>query len=150
MKIVITSDDLPGRHHCQPDGTTLTNVHVGIQIGNQPHDLIRADANSAHWHLEIRTVDLPDGDLDFRGPAVHGTRGERFLYLTWVNLEPDHSFTMFRRAKLMLNRINPELVRQAALGSAALAASVHLTDPHGHPRCARVDPPAITWTLTPT
>jgi Family of unknown function (DUF5990) len=33
----------------------------------------------------------------------------------------------------------------AAVASGALHASVHLTDDHGCPRCARVDPPAIHW-----
>ena len=54
-----------------------------------------------------------DGALDFKGPAVHGKRGERFLYLTWGNVASDGSFTMFRRAKLMLNRVEDDLIRTA-------------------------------------
>ena len=85
-------------------------------------------------------------DGDFRGPAVHGKRGDRFLYLTWG--EPaDGAWHMFRRAKLMLDRIDPELVRGAESGDRPLVARVHLTDECGGPRCARVDPPAISWSL---
>ena len=87
------------------------------------------------------------GALDFRGPAVHGKRGERFLYLTWGDVGDDGSFEMFRRAKLMLNRIDPALVREADQGEVPLVATVELTDGRGGPRCARVDPPAITWSV---
>jgi len=54
---------------------------------------------------------------------------------------------MFRRAKLMLHRVDPALVTAAEAGG-ALVATVDLTDEHGCPRCARVDPPAIRWTVT--
>ena len=87
------------------------------------------------------------GALDFRGPAVHGKRGERFLYLTWGDVGGDGSFEMFRRAKLMLNRIDPALVREADQGEVPLVATVELTDGRGGPRCARVDPPALTWSV---
>ena len=43
----------------------------------------------------------------FRGPAVHGKRGERFLYLTWGDVGPAGEFAMFRRAKLMFADIAP-------------------------------------------
>jgi hypothetical protein len=88
-----------------------------------------------------------DDGLDFRGPAVHGRRGERFLYLTWGNVEEDGSFRMFRRAKLMLGDVDPTIVRRAADTGAALRADVHLTDGRGGPMCARVRPPAIGWSV---
>lgn len=44
----------------------------------------------------------------------------------------------------MLNRVDPVVVREAAaLGT--LTVRVRLTDDCGAPLCARVDPPAITW-----
>ena len=82
--------------------------------------------------------------LDFRGPAVQGKRGERFIYLTWGDVGSDGEFEMFRRAKLMLERVAPELIESAAK-TGCLTASVDLTGNDGGPRCARVDPPAVAW-----
>ena len=87
------------------------------------------------------------GHLDFKGPCVQGKRGQRFVYLTWGDVAPDGSFQMFRRAKLMLDAIDPDLVRAAEAQDRPLVAQVHLTDQGGGPRCARVDPPALSWSL---
>ncbi len=109
--------------------------------------LVAGDAPSARWGVE---VDVWTGDadhLDFHGPAVHGKRGQRFLYLTWGDVSPDGSFRMFRRAKLMLGAVDADLVRAAEAEDRPLVAHVDLTDPRGGPRCARVEPPALTWTL---
>lgn len=85
-----------------------------------------------------------DGLRDFRGPAVQGKRGERFLYLTWGELSGT-DFTMFRRAKLMLDDIPRLDEKPGAAGE--VVASVEVTDEKGLPRCARVRPPAIVWSL---
>lgn len=124
----------------------LSAVHVGVQVRTQSTDLVPGDAARARWDLDIAVVDA-DGHLDFRGPAVQGGRGQRFLYLTWGNVGADGEFHMFRRAKLVLSRIDDELVRTALAADAGLRAAVHLTDDRGGPRCARVDPPAIAWSL---
>jgi len=144
MQLVVVGTDLPGATFCDPRGAPLANVHVGVQIRTEPAHLVRGDATDARWELEIRVVADDDGVLDFRGPAVQGPRGERFVYLTWGDVDDAGTFHMFRRAKLMLSRIDPDLVREAARRG-HLGASVQLTDERGAPRCARVDPPAITW-----
>ena len=54
---------------------------------------------------------------------------------------------MFRRGKLMLDRIDPAVVATAVEGGRTLVATVSLTDEKGGPRCARYDPPAIAWTV---
>ena len=146
MKLVLVGTDLPGRTFCDPDGTPLDNVHVGVQIRTEPKHLVRGDAADARWQLEIETTTDSDGQLDFRGPAVHGKRGDRFIYLTWGNVDDAGAFHMFRRAKLMLNRVDPGLMRDATTRG-HLTARVQLTADRGGPRCARVDPPAITWNL---
>jgi Family of unknown function (DUF5990) len=146
MQMVITGVNLPGRVFCRPDGTAMENVHVGVQLRRDPAQLVRADATQARWEFDIDVVRI-DGLVDFRGPAVQGKRGERFIYLTWGDLNA-HGFEMFRRAKLMLNRIEPELI-ESAIGVGRLAATVDLTDGRGGPRCARVDPPALTWSVPP-
>ncbi len=121
----------------------MSNVHVGVQLRREPVDLARADGLEVRWDIDVDVVDH-DGGLDFRGPVVQGRRGDRFVYLTWGELHPGGGFEMFRRAKLMLNRIDPVLVR-TALEANGLAARVDLTGSDGGPRCARVDPPAVDW-----
>jgi hypothetical protein len=121
----------------------MDNVHVGVQVGRDPDQLVRADEADAEWHIDVDVVSK-EGVLDFRGPAVQGKRGDRFVYLTWGNVAPDGDFEMFRRAKLMLDRVDPKLV-VSATKSGYLAATVDLTGGDGGPRCARVDPPALEW-----
>ena len=143
MRVVITGRNLPGRSFTSGDGT-YDNVHVAVQEGRDPLGLVPGDAPSARWEVDVRVVVGDDGAFDFRGPAVHGKRGERFIYLTWGDVDADHGFHMFRRAKLMLNRIDASVIEAAAAGE--LRATVDLTDSCGGPRCARVDPPALQWT----
>lgn len=117
-------------------------MHVALQVGRDPAGLVPGDAAGARWEVDVRRV-----DNDFRGPAVRGKRGERFLYLTWGDVSPTGDFAMFRRAKLMLDRVDTMLVDGADTDGHTLQAIVSLTDEHGCPRCGRVDPPAITWTV---
>jgi hypothetical protein len=147
MRVVIEGFELPGRRFCEPDGSSLTNVHVGVQVRSDPSELVRGDASEARWELDVKVDEQPDGSFDFRGPAVHGRRGDRFLYLTWGNVDDDGGFHMFRRAKLMLDRIDPELVATAERQTLALVGTIRLTDQRGGPRCARVDPPNLTWAI---
>ena len=77
-------------------------------------------------------------DLDFRGAAVQGKPGARFVYLTWGDVGDDGSFAMFRRAKLMLADVVGLVDTQQVI------ARVDLTDDCGGPRCARLTPPALT------
>ena len=147
MRVVIDGFDLPGRIFCDPEGRPLSNVHVGVQVGREPFQLVPGDSSCARWELAVRVVTGPDAEIDFKGPAVHGKRGDRFVYLTWGNLDNHAHFQMFRRAKLMLNRIDRELVTGAERQERPLLAMVRLRDGHGAPRCARVDPPDVVWRL---
>ena len=144
MKLVIQGIGLPGRTFCDPGGVPFENVHVGVQLRTKAEDLVPGDATEARWELEITTTIDVGGELDFRGPAVQGKRGERFVYLCWGNVDDYGTFHMFRRAKLMLNRVDRSLMRDA-VERGPLGARIQLTDDRGQPRCARVDPPAITW-----
>ena len=145
MEIVIEGHNLPGRMF-RSAGVPVHNVHVGVQVRSDPLELVPADADAARWVVEVSVKPSADG-FDFAGPAVHGVRGERFLYLTWGDLGADGGFSMFRRAKLMLNRVDVSLVQQAVEHDTPLRARVDLTDGFGGPRCARVDPPHITWQI---
>ena len=124
MRLLIRGHRLPGLT-CG----SYANVHVGLQVGREPVGLVPADAAAAEWVAEIRT-----GDGDFRGPAVQGKKGDRFVYLTWGTVAGD-SFSMFRRAKLMLADLPAD--------ADEVTVEVDLTDEHGMPRCARLRPPAL-------
>lgn len=143
--MIIEGTDLPGQSFCDPDGTPFDGVHVGVQIGREPFGLVRGDAASARWEFDVGVVTGSDRALDFKGPAVHGQRGDRFLYLTWGKVDQFSHFVMFRRAKLMLNRIEHGLIRSASDEQRSLLGVVRLSDRHGGPRCARVDPPDVIW-----
>ena len=143
MRIVIEGHDLPGAEFVS-DGVALHNVHVAVQIGTEPVGPVRGDVQEARWDVDVRGV-IDDAGPDLRGPAVHGKKGERFLYLTWGDVGADGSFSMFRRAKLMLGDIDPEMLLAAIRDDGVLVASLSLTDQRGGPRCARVRPPAINW-----
>jgi hypothetical protein len=109
-------------------------VHVALQVGSRPEGVVPGDAPSAEWTTEIAVVGT-DGERDFRGPAVHGRRGERFLYLTWGEYD-GREFAMFRRAKLMLAE---------APDAEDVIAQVRLTDAAGMPMCARLRDPMVRW-----
>ncbi len=145
VRLEIIGTNPPGRVFCRPDGSTMDNVHVGVQVRREPSQMVPADQSEISWEVDIDLVPGDDG-FDFRGPVVQGKRGDRFLYLTWSHVGTDGRFEMFRRAKLMLDRIEPGLI-ESALATGGLEVSVDLTGPDGGPRCARVDPPAIAWSV---
>lgn len=126
MRLVIRGHHLPGRSF-----ESFTNVHVGLQVGREPSGLVAGDAEAASWETEIHVV-----DGDYRGPAVQGRRGDRFVYLTWGEVSGDE-FTMFRRAKLMLDDV------AMAGAQEVVTVEVDLTAADGTPRCARLLPPAV-------
>jgi hypothetical protein len=136
MLLQIQGHHLPGRVWRSRD-EYYDNIHVGIQVGKEPRDLVRADAASSSWTIPIEVVSR-GGDVDFRGTAVHGKPGARFVYLTWGDVGDDGSFAMFRRAKLMLADLEP-----LAADADQVIARVDLTDECGAPRCARLRPPAL-------
>jgi hypothetical protein len=149
MLVRIEATDLPGRE-CAPGDAPARydNVHVGVQRGREPYELVPGDAAGATWQFELTTrpgPDGPDGPVDVGGPFAQGRRGDRFLYLTWGTVDADGGFTMFRRAKLHLADVDPAVLALAAAGAAPLVARLALTDNRGLPLCARVRPPQVTW-----
>lgn len=140
MLLQIRGHHLPGRVWLSHD-ERYDNVHVGIQVGSDPRELVRGDADTSSWTIPIEVV-ARDGGLDFRGTAVQGRPGARFVYLTWGDVGEDGSFTMFRRAKLMLADL--ESLVAGAGDTRQVIARVDLTDECGGPRCARLRPPALT------
>ncbi len=143
----IVGTDLPGRS-CGPglEGRMYDNVHVGLWSRSGPVELVRGDAAVARWRFQASVRRDEDG-LDIRGPFVAGRRGERSLGLVWGTLGDDDGFDVFRAAKLRLSDLDPVLVTRVLEGGGRLVCSLGLTDEQGHPRCASVRPPSITWSL---
>ena len=125
-----------------------TNVHIGIQTRTEVTDLVRGDVAEAVWSFEVE-VHEGTGTIDFQGPVVQGRRGERFIYLSWnyVDAERDGSFTMFGRAKAMLDAVSPALVAAALAPGAVLAGAFALSDGRGRPVFAALRPPLIEWAV---
>ena len=127
MRMVIEATDLPGGR----------DVRVGVQRTGRPDEVldpVPGDAAGATWTVECRV----QGD-DVTGPYVEGRPGARFVYLSW-----SRDGAMFRRAKLMLDAVPPDVLR-AAERAGSLVARLGLTDEKGGARCAAVRPPLVTW-----
>ncbi|MGW1754458.1 DUF5990 family protein [Streptomyces mirabilis] len=150
MRIRIDAVDLPGRSCPAPVGSgapTYDNIHVAVQRRDRPAELLEpqpGDAASATWTLECTALASPTG-TDVKGPYVQDRLGRRFIYLSWGTVDDSGVFSMFRRAKLMLDVV-PAEVLAAAAREGLLVGRLGLTDAHGNPLCARVEPPHITWT----
>ncbi|MFE5582391.1 DUF5990 family protein [Kitasatospora sp. NPDC056531] len=148
MELRIEATDLPGRE-CGggPGFPGYRDIHVAVQRRGRPAELIDpqpGDAAQARWSLECEAKRLPDGGVDITGRYVQGGPGGRFVYLNWVTHEGD-TWSLFRRAKLLLAAVDPSTV-EAAVASGSLVARFGLTDAKGHPLCAAVRPPLVTWT----
>jgi len=137
LRIEIIGERLPGRVVGE-----CTNVHVGIQRGDAVLSLVPGDAASARFSFDVVLRELEDGSLDFRGPYIHGTPGDRFLYLSWGDVDGDGAFARFGRAKLMLGAIPAGVLRPS---TTRIEAYLGLSDDKGRPVCAAVRPPAISW-----
>ncbi|MGC9538214.1 DUF5990 family protein [Streptomyces sp. UG1] len=150
MRIRIDAIDLPGLSCPAPVGSQVPvyrNIHVAVQRRDRPAELLApqpSDAPSATWTLECTTSASPAG-TEVKGPYVQDRLGRRFIYLSWGTVDESGTFTMFRRAKLMLDVI-PADVLAAAARDGLLVGRLGLTDAQGGPLCARVEPPHITWT----
>ncbi|MEU1620285.1 DUF5990 family protein [Streptomyces sp. NPDC005722] len=127
MRIHVEAHDLPGRTfggHC--------GVHVAVQRRARPAELLDplpGDAAEARWDLGCRVRETPDGP-DVTGPWIQGGPGARFVYLSWGTVAGPGDFTMFRRAKLMLDGVEPGILR-AAVRSGTLVGRLGLTDARG-------------------
>ncbi|MFF9689470.1 DUF5990 family protein [Streptomyces sp. NPDC014623] len=150
MQIHIEASELPGRT-CGPDTdfAGFDNIHVGVQRKDRPGELLGlhpGDAPLASWTLDCTAAPTAEG-VEVSGPYIQNRLGGRFVYLSWGTVDASGAFTMFRRAKLMMSDIGPEIL-EAASRTGHLTARLRLTDERGQPRCARVRPPDIVWSAT--
>jgi hypothetical protein len=162
LTVVIEGFDLPGLT-CQPEpgGPDHQNVHVAlctrkterptlVMPGNPwlATEPVPGDSPSARWEVPVMVRRGEDG-FDFSGPFVRGDRTDRNLGLAWGDLPGDGTLRMFRGAKLRFAEVQPAMVEDAMRPGSRLVARVRLTDARGNPVCARIRPPAITWTAGP-
>jgi hypothetical protein len=121
-----------------------SGIHVGVQRGPDVVGVMRGDEGEVTFDLEVELTS-DDGTLDFRGPYVHGRRAERFLYLSWGEVDANGTFTMFRRLKLHLSPLTVEFTSEVLLAARRIQAFLELTDPKGRPVAASVRPPWVLW-----
>jgi hypothetical protein len=133
---------LPGASWSGRDG-----IHVGVQRGTDVVGLVIGDAADAVFDIDVDIVSDSDGEPDFRGPYVHGRRGERFIYLNWGEVHDEAPFTMFRRLKLHLAPLIELTDAETVLGAKRIQAVLELTDTRGRPLAASVRPPWVTWRI---
>jgi Family of unknown function (DUF5990) len=149
MRIRIEGVDLPGTS-CGPSPQRPAghfNIHVGVQRRGKPGELlgvVPGDSPSVTWTLDATVTPAADGGVDLKGPYIQGPPGGRFIYLNWGTVDDPGTFTMFRRAKLRLDAVAPQVLRSAG-EQGTLVARVTLTDSGGRPTCASVRPPFIEW-----
>ena len=140
LRIRIVGTNMPGRIFGEH-----RHIHVGVQCRKEAVDFTPGDAAEATFEFDVDVLRDDGGNWDFRGPYVHGPRGERFIYLVWADLPPGSGGAMFRRAKLHLSCLEAGLISRAVEPGRELTATLGLTDGKGGPRCASVRPPGISW-----
>jgi hypothetical protein len=141
VAVRIVGDGGPGRSCPGPDGIAL-----GIQREKSVLDAVPSSSEVIRFDAGIEVVQA-DGTLDFRGPYVHGPKGERFLYLAWVGIRDGE---LVARIKLRLHDIDPGLLDAAARDGGTLVATVPLVNAQGKPASGSVRPPLVQWSLVPT
>jgi hypothetical protein len=124
-----------------------SGIHVGVQRGSEVVGLVTGDAADAVFDIDLEVIADSDGAPDFRGPYVHGRRGERFVYLSWGEVDDAGTFAMFRRLKLHLAPLVEQVSAESVLAAKKIQAVLELTDTRGRPLAASVRPPWVTWRI---
>jgi hypothetical protein len=123
-------------------------IHIGVQHGTEVVGLVIGDAADAVFDIDLEVIADGNGEPDFRGPYVHGRRGERFVYLSWGEVDDEGTFSMFRRLKLHLAPLLEQCSAEGVLAAKKIQAVLELTDTRGRPLAASVRPPWVTWRVT--
>ncbi len=143
VPVRIVGRRLPGRSWSGRNG-----IHVGVQRGTEVVGLVPGDAADALFDIDVEVVADGNGEPDFRGTYVHGRRGERFIYLSWGEVDEHGTFIMFRRLKLHLAPLMEHSSADTVLAAKKIQAVLELTDTRGRPLAASVRPPWVTWRIS--
>ena len=148
MIVEIRGANPPGRRcNPAPDHGPYEDVNVGLGRYTYPVGLVPGDTEDAVWRIEVR-VAKRDGGLDYRGSQVDGKRGNRHIYINWLNRELGGELRLFRRGKIVLDGLDPDLVDRAESTGAALTCTVNLTNDRGHPTTVFFRPHELDWHLS--
>ena len=147
MIVEIRGTNPPGRR-CNPAPEHGPYKDVNVCLGRFADSvgLVPGDTEDAVWRIEVR-VAKRDRGLDYRGPQVDGKRGGRHIYINWLNREPGGELRLFRRGKIMLDGLDPNLVDRAESTGGALTCTVNLTNDRGHPTTGVFRPHELNWRL---
>jgi hypothetical protein len=81
IRALVVCEGLPAHGFDGFDGRNNVRVELETRAG---HDAGRpVNGNAMAFTTEFVAKEAGNGALDFAGAAVHGKRGERFLYLIW-------------------------------------------------------------------
>ena len=148
--IEVVCRHLPGlrfKESESPNATTREQVYLGIQEGDEVIEAVRADQKQVIFRPQFKIARQPDGSPNFLGPFSKGTPQERFFYLSWGVMDTDGNFEMFRRAKIHLNHLTWEQVKDAVSSDCPLRVVINMTDKKGGPLCASVRKDRADWLL---
>lgn len=128
----------------------LPGVAWALQLGRT--DLLPPTTGATQLEFEttVRVVIGTNGELDFRGPAVQGPRGGRFIYLTSGARAGQLGSQWSRRAKVSLEGLRPLLAQERDGTTATFGeATIGGTSRDGGPACASVPLLEGGWRLVP-
>ncbi len=127
-----------------------SGLHLGMQHGSEVIDPVPATAGPVSFALTVEVTTTGDGvAFDTRGRYVHGRCGNRFLYLSWGEVDRDGGFGMVMRTKIGLDSIEPGLIARALESGATLRGTLSLVDAAGKPVSGTVPSERIAWTILP-
>ncbi len=130
----IVCEGLPAHLFEGCDGRRDIRVDLQTKTGQKPG--APAGRNALRFLTSVKVKSAGDGTQDYSGEAVHGKRGERFLYLSWSG-EKGGIREMFRRAKIHLRELTLAQTEMGLHGS-ILVARIHAVAKDGGPACASV------------
>ncbi|MFE7710722.1 DUF5990 family protein [Streptomyces sp. NPDC057486] len=146
MRIRIEGSDLPGLIcGAAGDFPGARNIHVGVQRKDRPGEppgLRPGDAPSASWTPDCTATATDDG-IAVTGPYAQNRLGRRFVHPSWGAVDDHGVLSVFRRATLMFDDVDPA-VFEDAVRSGRLTARLRLSDAKGKPIRARARPPVVT------
>jgi hypothetical protein len=125
--------------------TPPAGVDFAIQIGQgakfQLGQKQRSTGDDLEFEFSVIVAATAQSAPDFRGPAVQGPRGQRFIYINSGTYAGQSRTAWSRRLKVPLVGLSSETVSRAAANPrGVLEARVAGTARDGGPNCATVKP----------
>ncbi len=142
LEIEIWCRKLPGTRFNE-----RVNVRLGLQLGDEVVNDIAGNSLGAKFTAVVDVFESHgEHRLDFRGPAVHGKPGDRFIYLSWGE-RMGNDWQMFRRAKLKVTAPLNLLAHQAIESQLPVVAEIDMTDDRGEPLCGSIKSNDVRWSV---